>query len=49
LQVDSSILSASLIMAMLNPASAMVMGHGIGEVRFAIERWKFHLEQEGLI
>jgi len=49
LQVDSSVLSAPLIMAMINPASAMVMGHGIGEVRFAIERWKFHLEQEGLI
>lgn len=49
LQVDSAILSAPLIVAMLNPASAMVIGHGIGEVRFAIERWKFHLEREGLI
>lgn|SRR5574341_134184 len=49
LQVNSPVLSAPLIMAMINPASAMVMGHGIGEVRFAIKKWKSLLEREGLI
>src|SRR5574341_384661 len=46
---NNHVLSAPLIMAMINPASAMVMGHGIGEVRFAIKKWKSLLEREGLI
>lgn len=47
LQVDSSILSAPLIMAMVSPALAL--SRSIGEVRFAVERWKFYLEKENLI
>ena len=49
LQVDSAILSAPIIMAMVNPASAMVIGHGLGEVRFAVQKWKSILEKEGLL
>lgn len=42
LRVDSAILSAPLIMAMVNPALAE--HRGLGEVRFAVERWAQALE-----
>lgn len=47
LRVDSPILSAHLIMAMVNPALAS--HRAVGEVRFAIEQWQMNLEKEGLI
>lgn len=47
LEVDSSILSAPLIMASVNPALAQ--HRGVGEVRFAITKWAEALERNGLI
>lgn len=49
LQVDSSILSAPIIYAMVNPALALQPGKGIGEVRNGIEKFAKRLEDEGLI
>lgn len=46
LRVDSAILSAPLIVAMVNPALAQ--HRAMGEVRFAVQRWKYWLEKEGL-
>lgn len=47
LQVDSSILSAPLIMASVQPALAL--HRGVGEVRFAITKWAEALERNGLV
>lgn len=47
LQVDSSILSAPIIYAMVNPALAL--HRAIGEVRFGIEKFVNRLEQENLV
>ena len=47
LRVESSILSAPLIVAMVNPALAL--HRTVGEVRFAIQQWKKYLKEEGLI
>lgn len=47
LRVDSPILSAPLIVAMYSPALAL--SRSVGEVRFAIGRWKYWLEKENLI
>jgi uracil-DNA glycosylase len=47
IQVDSSVLSAPLIMASVNPALAE--HRSLGEVRHAVEKWKRALEKEGLI
>ena len=47
LQVDSSVLSAPIIYAMVNPALAL--HRAVGEVRFGIEKFINRLEQEGLI
>lgn len=47
LQVDSSILSAPLIMCSVNPA--LSMHRAVGEVRFAITKWAEALERNGLV
>lgn len=47
LRVDSSVLSAPLIMATVSPGLAM--SHSVGEVRHGITKWKLALEQKGLI
>ncbi len=47
LQVDSSVLSAKLIMAMVSPGLAM--SRSVGEVRHGIRKWKLALEKENLI
>lgn len=47
LQVESAILSAPIIYAMVNPAVAL-HGRGIGEVRLAIQKFAARLEKEGL-
>lgn len=47
LRVESPVLSAPLIVAMVNPAVGL--HRAIGEVRFAISRWKYWLEKERLI
>lgn len=47
LRVESAILSAPLLVAMVSPAMAMT--RGVGEVRFAIGRWKYWLEKEKMI
>lgn len=47
LRVESPLLSAPLIVAMVNPALAL--HRSVGEVRFAIGRWKYWLETEKLI
>lgn len=47
LRVESPVLSAPLIVAMVNPALAL--HRAVGEVRFAIGRWKYWLEQENII
>ena len=47
LRVESPVLSAPLIVAMINPALAL--HRAVGEVRFAIGRWKYWLEQENII
>jgi len=47
LQVDSPILSAPIIYAMVNPALAT--HRSVGEVRLSIEKWAKRLEQEGLV
>ena len=47
LQVDSSVLSAPIIYAMVNPALAL--HRGIGEVRLAIEKFAARLEKENLV
>lgn len=47
LKVDSAILSAPLIVAMVNPALAQ--HRAVGEVRFAITKWKEYLEEAGLV
>lgn len=46
LQVDSSVLSAPIIYASVNPSLAM--HRSIGEVRHAIEKFTARLDQEGL-
>jgi hypothetical protein len=46
LQVDSSVLSAPIIYASVNPALAM--HRSLGEVRHAIEKFVARLEKEGL-
>ncbi len=48
LQVDSSILSAPIIYAMVNPAIA-AHGRGVGETRLGIQKFVRRLEQEGLL
>jgi len=47
LRVDSSILSAPLIMAMVSPGLAM--SRSVGEVRHGITKWQQALEKENLI
>lgn len=47
LQVDSAILSAPIIYAMVNPAICL-HGRGVGEVRLAIKKFVGRLEKEGL-
>ena len=47
LQVDSSILSAPIIYAMVNPALAL--HRSVGEVRLGIEKFVKRLEQEKLL
>ena len=47
LQVDSSILSAPIIYAIVNPALAL--HRSVGEVRFGIEKFIGRLEQENLL
>lgn len=47
LQVDSAVLSAPIIYAMVNPALAL--HRGAGEVRFAVQKFVKRLEQEGLV
>lgn len=47
LQVNSNILSAPLIYAMVNPALAA--HRALGEVRFGVEKFVHRLEKEGLI
>lgn len=49
LQVDSAILSAPVIYAMVNPALALQPGRGIGEVRHAIQKFAARLEKEQLL
>lgn len=47
LRVDSAILSAPLLMGMVNPALAL--HRSVGEVRHGIMKWKNALEKENLI
>lgn len=47
LQVDSHILSAPVIYAIVNPALAL--HRGVGEVRFGIEKFVARLEEEKLL
>lgn len=47
LQVESSILSAPIIYAIVNPALAL--HRAVGEVRFGIEKFVQRLEQENLL
>jgi hypothetical protein len=47
LQVDSSILSAPIIYACVNPA--LSLHRAVGEVRFGIERFVQRLEMENLL
>lgn len=47
LQVDSAILSAPIIYAMVNPALAL--HRAVGEVRFGITKFVQRLEKEGLL
>lgn len=47
LQVESSVLSASIIYASVNPALAQ--HRALGEVRFAIEKFVHKLEEKGLL
>jgi hypothetical protein len=47
LEVDSPILSAPHIFAMVNPALAL--HRAVGEVRQAIEKWNTLLERENLL
>jgi hypothetical protein len=47
LQVDSSVLSAPIIYAMVNPALAQ--HRALGEVRFGVEKFIHRLEKEGLL
>lgn len=47
LQVDSSVLSAPIIYASVNPALAQ--HRALGEVRFAVEKFVHKLEEEGLL
>jgi len=47
LQVDSNVLSAPIIYAMVNPALAS--HRALGEVRFGIEKFVKRLEKEGLL
>lgn len=48
LQVDSHILSAPIIYALIQPA-IVLHGRGLGEVRFGIEKFVKRLEQENLL
>lgn len=47
LEVDSTVLSAPIIYAMVNPALAL--HRSVGEVRFGIEKFVHRLEKEGLL
>lgn len=47
LEVDSHILSAPIIYAMINPASAL--HRSVGEVRFGLGQFVKRMEQEGLL
>lgn len=47
LQVDSSILSAPIIYAMVSPGLAL--HRAVGEIRFAIEKFVGRLQEEGLL
>lgn len=47
LQVDSSILSAPIIYAMVNPALAL--HRSVGEVHFALSQFVERLQEEGLL
>lgn len=48
LQVESPMLSAPIIFAMINPAIVFQPGKGIGEVRQAITKFAKKLEEEGI-
>lgn len=48
LQVESPMLSAPIIFAMVNPAIVFQPGKGIGEVRQAIQKFAKKLEEEGI-
>lgn len=47
LQVDSPVLSAPIIYAMVNPS--MALARSVGEVRLAVEKVADRLEKEGLV
>lgn len=47
LQVDSSLLSAPIIYACVNPALAL--HRSLGEVRFGIEKFVYRIQKEGLL
>lgn len=47
LRVESSLLSAPLIVASVSPS--LSLARTIGEVRFAVSQWKKYLEMENLI
>ena len=47
LRVESSVLSAPLIVASVSPSLALA--RTVGEIRFAVGQWKKYLEQENLI
>lgn len=49
LQVESSMLSAPFIFALVNPAIVFQPGRGIGEVRQGIQKFAKKLEMEGVI
>lgn len=49
LQVDSPLLSAPIVYAMMNPALVFQPGRGIGEIRQAVQKFARRLEKEGLV
>lgn len=49
LQVESAMLSAPIIFALMNPALVFNPGRGIGEIRQGIQKFSFRLEKEGMI
>ena len=48
LQVDSNMLSAPIIYAMMQPTTVL-KGRGVGELRFAINNFVNHIKKEGIV